>query len=67
MKNAAIREDGILLRYIRGVGVEIMKSMYREIQWLWENPAHRWNEEHKVRILIPLHMTGDKKDMNNFR
>ena len=41
--------------------------MYRQIQWLWENPANRWNEEQKVGILIPLQKKGDKKDMNNVR
>ena len=67
MKDAAPGEDEIHLRHIREIGDEIRKSVYRQIQWLWENPAHRWNEEQKVGIIIPLHKKGDKKDMNNFR
>ena len=41
--------------------------MYRKIQWLKENPAHRWNDKQKVGIIIPLHKKGDKKEVNNFR
>ena len=41
MKDAAPGEDEIRLRYIRETGDEIRKSVYRQIQWLWENPAHR--------------------------
>ena len=67
MKDAAPGEDEIRLRCIRETGDEIRKSVYRQIQWLWENPAHRWNEEQKVGIILPLHKKGDKKDMNNFR
>ena len=67
MKDAAQGEDEIRLRYIRETGDEIRKSVYRQIQWLWENPAHRWDEEQKVGIIIPLHKKGDKKDMNDFR
>jgi len=67
MKDAAPGEDEIRLRYIREAGDEIRKSVYRKIQWLWENPAHRWNDGQKVGIIIPLHKKGDKKDMNNFR
>ena len=67
MKDAAPGEDEIRLRYIREAGDEIRKSVYRKIQWLWENPAHRWNDRQKVGIIIPLHKKGDKKDMNNFR
>ena len=67
MKDAAPGEDEIRLRYIREAGDEIKKSVYRKIQWLWENPAHRWEDGQKVGIIIPLHKNGDKKDMNNFR
>ena len=67
MKDAAPGEDEIRLRYIREAGDEIRKSVYRKIQWLWENPAHRRNDEQKVGIIIPLHKKGDKKDMSNFR
>ena len=67
MKDAAPGEDEIRLRYIRETGDEVRKSVYRQIQWLWENPAHRWNEEQKVGIILPLHKERDKKDMNNFR
>ena len=63
MKDAAPGEDEIRLRYIRDAGDEIRKSKYRNIQWLWENPAHRWNHEQKVGIIITLHKKGDKKDM----
>ena len=52
MKDAAPREDEIRLRYIREAGDEIRKSLYRKIQWLWENPAHRRNDEQKVGIII---------------
>ena len=67
MKDAAPGEDEIRLRYIREAGDEIKRSVYRKIQWLWENPAHRWEDEQKVGIIMPLHKKGDKKDMNNFR
>ena len=48
MKDAAPGEGSIRLRYISETGDETRKSVYRQIQWLWENPAHRWNEEQKV-------------------
>ena len=67
MKDAAPGEDEIRLRYIREAGDEIKRSVYRKIQWLWVNPAHRWEDGQKVGIIIPLHKKGDKKDMNNFR
>ena len=67
MKDAVPGEDEIRLRCIREAADEIRKSVYRKIQWLWENPAHRWNNGQNVGIIIPLHMKGDKKDMNNFR
>ena len=67
MKDAAPGEDEIQLRCIREAGDAIRKGLYRKIQWLWENPAHRWNNGQKVGIIIPLHMKGDKKDMNDFR
>ena len=66
MKDAALGRDEIRLRYIREAGDEIRESVHRKIQWLWENPAHRWNDENKERR-IPLHKKGDKKDMNNVR
>ena len=40
--------------------------MYRKIQWLWENPAHRWNDGQKVGIIIPLHKKGYQTNMNDF-
>ena len=43
------------------------ENAYKKIQWLWENPANRWNEEQKVGIIISLHKKGDKKNVNNFR
>ena len=67
MKDAAPGEDEIRLRYIREAGDGIKTSVYRKIQWLWENPAHRWEDGQKVGIIIPLHKKGDRKDMNNFR
>ena len=67
MKDAAPGEDETRLRYIRAAGDEIRKSENRKIQWLWENPPYRWNDEQKVGITIPLHKKGDKKDINNFR
>ena len=54
MKDAVPGEDEIRLRYIREAGDGIRRSVYRKIQWLWENPAYRWNDEQKVRIIIPL-------------
>ena len=67
IKDAAPGEDEIRLRCIREAGDEIRRSVYRKIQWFWENPANRWNDEQKVGIIIPLHNKGDKKDVNNFR
>ena len=57
----------IRLRYIREAGNEIRKSVYRKIQRLWENPAHKWNDKEKVGVIIPLRKKGDTKDLNNFR
>ena len=67
MKYYSHGEDEKRLRYIREAGVEIRKSVYRKIQWLWENPAHIWNDGQKVGIIIPLYKKGDKEDTNNFR
>ena len=53
MKDAAPGEHEIRLTYIRETGDEIRKSVHRQIQWLWENTLHRWNEEQKVGIIIP--------------
>ena len=47
MKDASPGEDEIRLRYIREAGVEIRKSEYRKIQWLWKNPVHIWNDGKK--------------------
>ena len=49
------------LRCIREAGDEIRESVHRKIQWLWENPAQRWNDGQDVKIIIPLHRKGDKK------
>ena len=67
MKDAAPGEDEIRLRYIREAGDEIKKSVYRKIQWLWESPAHRWEDEQKVGIISPLHKKGDKKRYEQFQ
>ena len=67
MKDAAPGDDEIRLRYIGEAGDETRKNVYRTIQWLWENPAHRWNGEQKVGIIITLLKKADKKYMNNFR
>ena len=50
MKDAAPGEDEIVLRYIREAGDEIRKSVYRKIQWFWDNPVLRWNDGQKVGI-----------------
>jgi len=53
-KDAAPGEDEMRLRYIREAGDETRKSVYRKIQWLWGNPAHRWNDEQKVGNNHPI-------------
>ena len=67
MKESAPGNDNTRLIYIRKAGPRIFEEIVKLVNFMFENPAEKWEDSLKLGLVIPLHKKGDKDNPNNFR
>ena len=67
MKESAPGKDGVRLCYVKESPPEIRTELVRMVKFMFENRAHKWEDELKTGQIIPLFKKGDKNDRNNYR
>ena len=67
MKDSAPGEDGVRLSYITKGGPEILEELIKLIQFMFCNPADKWEGTLKIGLVIPLFKKGDINNPGNFR
>ena len=67
MKDSAPGKDGVRLSYILKGGPALINEVIKLVQFMFENPAIKWEESLKIGLVIPLFKKGNRNDPNNFR
>ena len=67
MKESAPGKDGVRLCYIKEAPPEVKAELVRMVKFMFENRAHKWEDELKTGQMVPLFKKGDRNDKNNYR
>ena len=67
MRDGALGDDGMCLRYIKLAAPAIKSKLYVVIKGMHEHRAWKWDETMKSGNILPLFKKGDKRDKNNYR
>ena len=66
-KDSAPGKDGVRVGYIREATPEVRQEVVKMVAFMFENRAHKWEEELKIGQMVPLFKKGDRNDTNNYR
>ena len=67
MRDGALGDDGMRLRYIKLATPAIKSKRYEVIKGMYEHRAWKWDEMMKSDNILPLFKKGDRRDKNNYR
>ena len=67
MKESAPGKDGVRVCYLKEAPPEVKAELVRMVKFMFENRAHKWEEELKTGQIVPLFKKGDRNNRNNYR
>ena len=67
MRDGALGDDGMRLRYIKLAAPAIKNKLYEVIKGMYEHRAWKWKETMKSGNIVPLFKKGDRRGKNNYR
>ena len=73
MRESAPGEDGIRMCYLKEACEEVKDALmvqfmiYRIVQFMFDERAHKWDEWLKGGVLCPLFKKGDRREKGNYR
>ena len=67
IRDGALGDNGMRLRYIKLAAPAIKSKLYEIIKGMYEHRAWKWEETMKSGNILPLFKKGDRRDKNNYR
>ena len=67
MRDGALGDDGMRLKYIKLAAPAKKSKLYEVIKGMYKHRAWKWDETMKSGNILSLFKKGDRRDKNNYR